>query len=73
MANETKAEEVWRNDITGEYMEPDHDDFTLGLWIPGLTAAEAREWLPDVIAWASDYEVSDWARTLLAKLPEEEK
>ena len=62
MANETKA---FMRKVRSETWNVPRDC----LCIP---AAEARKWLPDVIAWASDYEVSDWAQELLAKLPEEE-
>ena len=46
MSDEAKAREVYHNDYTGEYTYfPDHDAFTLGLFIPNLTIDEAREFI----------------------------
>ena len=74
MSDEAKAKEVYHNDYTGEYTYfPDHDAFTLGLFIPNLTLDEAREFLEAVEGIAEHtkiWELRDKARALLATLPE---
>ena len=94
MSNETKAEELWKDRALGfvtadqrEMINPEFWPDTNGLWIPGLTVANAWEFICGTIPatqWAKKLEsypaglnqpmdnLETWARALLATLPKEE-